>query len=296
MRNPFKKLTETDKRVAAIRADLQAARNQLAAIDAEEAEALADSMRFATWSTKRAVAASEVDRLERLATVTESAATETAKAEADAAARRETAAARKEGEELGKLLHTDGVRIFSEAINLAKRCALHSLKVAALNARLPEGEPPIPAADILARDHGAEPRQDRRSREVDLWVAATTGAIIGDQDAVASEDGVHGQVHVMGGTVRWKCIKRRFRETEFHPSTIADWPGALFSLIRLPRLDAPGLLFDGAVMTPEAVAALDVAATVAPRSKPPRSTQIELIPIDPTWPPPVTTEADDAAA
>lgn len=290
----FRKPSEAEKRIATVRADLKAARDKLAAIDAEEAEALADSMKFAAWSTKRAAAANELDRLERLATVTENTAAEATKSEAEATARREIAAARKDAEELAKFIRTDGARIFGEVLDLAKRCAQQSLAAKALNERLPDGEAPIPAADILARDFGAEPRKDVRSREVELWVASTTGAIIGDQDAVASDGGVHGSVHVFGGTMRWKCIKRRFRETEFHPAVSFDWPGSFHELLRLPRLDAPGPAFDGSVVTLEPVADLDVAAVLAARKKPPRPTQIELIPIDPTWPPPATAEADAA--
>ncbi|QHP69560.1 hypothetical protein EI171_21075 [Bradyrhizobium sp. LCT2] len=298
MRNPFRKPTEADKRIAAVRTDLQAARDQLAAIDAEEAEALADSIRFAAWSTKRAAAASEVDRLERLATVTENTAAEATKAEAAAAARREIATARKTANDLAARIRTDGQRIAAELLQLAKEAAQQALDAKRLNEALPDGEAPIPAADVIARDFGAEPRKDIRSRTVELWVAETTGAIIGDQDAVASNDGVHGSVHVFGGTMRWKCVKRRFRETEFHPSALADWPGDLFSLIRLPRLDGPGFAFDGSRMTPEAVADLDIAAATTPRRKQPRPTQVELIPVDATWPPAdgVAAEANRNAA
>ncbi|MCK1618058.1 hypothetical protein IVA96_15675 [Bradyrhizobium sp. 159] len=295
MRNPFRK-SEVDKRIAAVRADLKAARDQLAAIDAEEADALADSLRFAAWSTKRAAAAGEVDRLERLATVTESADTETAKAEADAAARREIAAARKAANDLTARIKTDGQRIAAELLKLAKEAAQQALDAKRLNENLPEGEMPVPFADIVARDFGAEPRKDVRSREVELWVVADDGRIVGDQAAVVSSDSITGHLHVAGAGIRWRCARRKFKEVEFHPSTLADWPGDLFSLIRLPHLDGPGFAFDGSLMTTEAVADLDVDAAIAPRKKPPRSTQIELIPIDPTWPPPVTTEADDAAA
>lgn len=285
MRNPFKKATEADKRFAAVRAELRAARDQLAAIDAEEVEALADSMRFAAWSTKRAAAANEVDRLERLATVTENTAAEATKSEADAAARREIAAARKAANDLAARIRTDGQRIAAELLQLTKDAAQQALDAKRLNESLPDGEPPIPAADVIARDFGAEPRKDVRARDVELWVAETTGDIIGNQDQVMSDDGVHGSVHVFGGTMRWKCIKRRFRETEFQPAVSFDWPGSFHQLLRLPRLDAPGCLFDGSLMVPETVADLDVAAVVAPRKKPPRSTQIELIPVDPAWPP-----------
>lgn len=83
-----------------MRAELKAARDQLATIDGEEAEALENSAKFAAWSQKRAALVGEVDRLERLTTVTENTAAEATKSEVDAAARREIAAARKTAADL----------------------------------------------------------------------------------------------------------------------------------------------------------------------------------------------------
>jgi hypothetical protein len=171
-------------------------------------------------------------------------------------------------------------------LQLVKEAAQQSLEAKALNASLPEGETPIPAADILARDHGAEHRKDIKSREVELWVIAGTGDIVGNQGAVVSTDGVTGQLNDPYSSFRPRCMRRRFRETEYHPRTLTDWPGDLFSLVRLPRLDGPGFLFDGSLLTVEAVAALDVAAAVKPAARrQPRPVQIELTPVDPTWPP-----------
>ncbi|MDH2341507.1 hypothetical protein [Bradyrhizobium sp. SSUT77] len=274
-----------------MQADLYAARAQLGLIDARKTAAQADSAAFARWSAERNAAALEVDRQAGLIETHETEAETARRADADAAARREIAAARKAAANLADRIRTDGTRIITELLQLTQDCARQSLAAKALNEALPEGEPPVPVADIVARDFGAEPRKDIRSREVDLWVAETTGAIIGDQNAVASGDGLHGQVHVFGGSMRWKCLKRRFREVEFHPSAAADWPGDLSSLIRLPRLDGPGFVFDGARLIPEAVADLDVAATLAPRKRQPRSTQVELIPIGP-WPPAETSPGE----
>jgi hypothetical protein len=95
------------------------------------------------------------------------------------------------------------------------------------------GEAPIPAADILARDFGAEDRKDLRSRETTLWVVADDGRLVGDQAAVNSADGITGQLHLPGAGFRFRCVRRKFREIEFNPRTLPDWPGDLFSLIRL---------------------------------------------------------------
>ncbi|WP_157113540.1 hypothetical protein [Bradyrhizobium embrapense] len=61
---------------------------------------------------------------------------------------------------------------------------------------------------ILARDFGAEPRRDLKSRTVTLWVRESDGQIIGDQDRVDSADGVTGQFFVPGTTFQWKCARR----------------------------------------------------------------------------------------
>ncbi|MCK1424598.1 MULTISPECIES: hypothetical protein [unclassified Bradyrhizobium] len=296
MRNPFKR-TENDKRAAALQAELKAACAKLADLDAGKVAAQVDSVAFAKWSAERNAAALEVDRLTGLIETNETEAETARKAEADAATRREIAAARKAANDLAARIRTDGQRIAAELLQLAKDAAQQALDAKRLNETLPDGEAPIPAADIIARDFGAEPRKDIASRTVDLWVAETSGDIIGGQDAVASDDGINGQVHVFGGSMRWKCVKRRFRETEFHPATSFDWPGSFYELLRLPRFDAQGCLFDGSLMVPEAVADLDVAAAVAPRKKTPRSTQIELVPVDPAWPPAdAKSEADRNSA
>lgn len=299
MRNPFRKQTEADKLAAALRADLQAARAKLAELDAGKVAAMSDSIVFAKWSSERAAASLEVDRRAGLLETHEVEANAAQTAEADAAIRREFEAARKAAADLAARIRTDGQRIAAELLQLAKDAAQQSLLAKALNERLPAGEAPVPAADILARDLGAEPRKDIRWREIDLWVSLNSGEVIGDQDAVASEDGVHGQVHVFGGTMRWKCLKRRFREVEFHPSTAPDWPGDLHSLIRLPRLDGPGFLFDGSRMTVDDAASLDITAVTGQRRKQPRPTQVELIPADLSWPPvdaPIASEADRNSA
>ncbi|OKO73040.1 hypothetical protein [Bradyrhizobium sp. NAS96.2] len=290
--NPFRKLSEAEKRIAELQAELKSARSKLAEVDFGKAAALADSVVFAKWSGQRAGAAAEVERLTALIETIETDAEIARRSEADAAKRRETAAARKAAEALANRVQTEGRDLAGRLLSLMQECARQSLAAKVLNADLPEGEAPIPSADILARDIASEPRKDIRSRDVVLWVAETNGVPIGDQAAVASDDGVRGQADV--GSMRVKCVRRDFHETEYHPIATLDWPGDLFSLIRLPRLDGPGVLVDGSFMTIEAVAAMDIAAVMKPTKRPARPVQIELRPTDPTWPPaPAATTDDD---
>ena len=283
MRLPFRK-TEADKRITAARTGLDAARAQLIEVDAEESAALGDSVAYAAWREKRAAVVAEVERHERLVEALEAGAEATRVHDEAEAERKVLAAARDDVDLLVKRIRGFGA-LAEQMLQLATECARQELAANVLNARLPVGEKPIPIASVVARDFGAEPRQDIPSRDIELWVAETTGTPIGDQSAVASTDGIHGQVQVMGGTMRWKCVKRVFRETKYHPRTLFDWPGSIHQSLRLPRFDAPGTLFDGSLLTIEAVAALDVAAAVKPAKRKPRAVQVELVPIDPTWPP-----------
>jgi hypothetical protein len=277
--------SETDKRLPPAKADLTAQRAKLTAIDAGEAAALGDAAAYAKWREGRAAVVAEVERLERLIAALEAGA-EAARVHDEAeATRRRLAAARKAADDLAMRIKIDGQRIATELLQLMREAAQQSLQAKMLNAELPEGEAPVPTADILARDFGATPREDIRSREVDLWVMAGTGAVVGDQRAVISADGITGHFNAAGGSMRPRCLKRRFRETEYRPAETPDWPGNLFALVKLPHFTGPGPLFDGSILTIEQVAALDVDAAAKPAKKPKRPVQVELAPIDPTWPP-----------
>jgi hypothetical protein len=277
--------SDNEKRLVAARGDLDAAIAKLAAIDAGKAAALSDNAAFRKWQSDRSEAAIEVDRLTALVASLQGDAEAARISDEREATRRRLAAARKDAGDLAQRIQIDGQRIAAELLQLARDAAQQALEAKALNADLPEGETPIAAADILARDAGAAPRKDLRSREVALWVVAGTGAIVGNQGAVVSKDGVTGQLDDPFSSMRPRCVKRRFREIEYQPHMLSDWPGDFHTLVRLPRLDGPGFLFDGALLTTEAVAAINVDATVKPAKRQPRPVQIELIPVDPVWPP-----------
>jgi hypothetical protein len=108
---------------------------------------------------------------------------------------------------------------------------------------------------------------------------------------VISDDGT-GFANI-GPSMRWRCVKRTFRQTEYLPQQVFDFPATLFSLVKLPRFTAPGLLYDGATQLIEDVASMDIDAVITPAPKPRWSAQIKLTPVDPTWPPAgVVNEAD----
>src|SRR4051794_18417032 len=127
MKNPFRKPSEADKHAAALRADLDAARAQLAAIDAGKSAARSDSVAFAKWSADRSAAALEVDRRSGLIEAHETEAEQARRAEADAAARQEIAAARKAAADLADRIRKDGARIMTDLLQLTQDCARQSL-------------------------------------------------------------------------------------------------------------------------------------------------------------------------
>jgi hypothetical protein len=150
----------------------------------------------------------------------------------------------------------------------------------ALNANLPDGEPPIGIADFLARDTAVLPRVDLKTDELDLWVLRDSGGLVGNQDAVTAIDDDTG--FFSANHMRFNCAKRRFRSTTFHPAQVSDHPGHLFALVRLPNFDGPGVAFDGAYMTIEQIAALNLDPPKTEK-KSRRPVQTELTPIN-LWP------------
>ena len=218
---------DNEKRLASARADLGAARAQLTAIDGGKAAALSDNAAFVKWQHDRSEAAIEVDRLTALVATIEGDA-ETARIHDEAEAkRRRLAEARMGAADLAKRVVTDGPRIAAEAMHLLKAVAQQQLEAVALNRNLPEGELPIPVADVLARDAGALPRKDLNSHEIELWVSATTGELIGDQrNVVISDDGATGFANI-GPSMRWRCVRRKFRQVEYLPQQVFDFPAAL---------------------------------------------------------------------
>jgi hypothetical protein len=275
-----------DRQLVAGRADLGAAQRRLSALLAREDAASASADRWALWTAERDAAAAEVARLTALVAKLEADA-EAVRAEAEAEAlRKRLAAARKGADDLAIRIKTDGQRIVAELLQLAREAPQQALEAKFLNANLPEGEVPVLAADILARDAGALPRENQRSREVSLWVVAGTGAIVGNQGAVISSDGITGELNSAYSSMRPRCIRRKFKETVYIPSQIFDWPGALYASLKLPSFTGPGLLFDGSTLVIEDVAALDIEALLQPAKQPQRATQIEINPYHPKWPPP----------
>jgi hypothetical protein len=281
----FGRKTEAEKALDATKVDLAAARATLAEINSKEVGALANSVTFAAWSTERNAASAEIDRLERLTAALVSGAETQQRNEADAALRKRIADTRKANDALVARIRTDGPRLSTELKTLMRDVAKATIETIALNEDLPEGEAFIGIADFMARDTAVLPRVDLKTEELSLWVLRDSGGLVGNQDAVTAIDDETGYFDANG--MRFKCAKRRFKSTTFHPALACDHPGHLFSLVRLPNFDGPGVSFDGAFLTIEQVAALNLDPPKADK-KSRRPTQTELTPIGP-WTPPALT-------
>lgn len=285
--------SETEKRLNAARADLSGAQSKLSAIVAGEEKALlADGAVYKAWRADRDAAATDVEHQTQLIAVLEAGAEATRRHDADVALRGRISDARKAADELSARIQSEGRRIAAELRQLMRDAAVSTMNTMELNSILPEGEAPVPVADFLARDTAVLPRVDIRSEEVALWVRRDNGILVGDQDNVQPNDDGTGHFDANGG--RFQCVKRRFRSTTFHPGIAGDHPGHLFARVRLPNFDAPGLSFDGSLMTIEAVAAMEVEPK-RPPSGSRRTVETELTPLDP-WPlPGMPSEAERAA-
>jgi hypothetical protein len=290
----FGRKSESEKKLDAAKVDLAAAKAKLAAINSKEAVALIDSAAFAAWSTERNAALSEVDRLERLTAGLAKGAEDQKRDEADAALRKRIADARKANDALAARIRTDGGRLLTELKTLMRDVAQATIDTNALNANLPGDEAPIAIADFLARDTAVFPRIDLKTEELELWVMRDTGNLVGNQDAVTAIDGETG--YFDANNMRFKCVKRRFKSSTFHPPLAGDHPGHLFSLVRLPAFDGPGTAFDGAFLTIEHVATMSVDPPKAEK-KSRRPTRTELTPVVEAWAPPVLKigSGDEAA-
>ncbi len=287
----FGRKSESEKKLDAAKVDLAAARVKLNAIDAKEVEALGNGATFAAWNQDRNAASAEIDRLERWIAALQAGDEAQKRHSAEEAIRKRIADARKTNEVLTARIRTEGPRLSFELKALMRDVAQATIEATALNANLPDGEMPIAIADLVARDTEVFPRVEIKTEELSLWVMRDSGQLVGNQDAVTAIDDANG--HFSANNMRFNCAKRRFRRTTFHPPQATDHPGHLFSLVRLPNFDRPGVAFDGAFMIIEQVAALNLDPPKSDK-KSRRRTETELVPIG-EWPAPVSDVSSEEA-
>ena len=119
-----------------------------------------------------------------------------------------------------------------------------------LNKAAPEGFPPLVYADDIARGAPALPREELSSKIVEQWCFKSTGNRVGDQDAV--QGGM-----LPGGPYApaQRCELRSFRHVRYSPAETARYAPPISTELRFPRWDGAGIIFDGAFVTPNGVAA-----------------------------------------
>ncbi|MVT69984.1 hypothetical protein GPL21_33410 [Bradyrhizobium pachyrhizi] len=283
--------SETDARLAAVRTDLVAAKARLAEIDTRRAAALEDSRAFATWSGERQSAATEIDRLEQLIASVIADDEASRKDEAEAAVRKRIVAARKNNAAVAERMRTEYPKLAAQLKALARDVALSQLETNAINRALPEGTPHLQDANNLARGRAAIPRENVSEKTVSLWVRATDGSLMGDQDAIVDVGGIG---HLFVNNTRVDCVRREFRSIQYHPEIWCEIPEHFHKHLSLPNCDRQGADFQGHFLIEEHVAALDLDPAKQDKEQR-RPVQTELIPTS-DWVVPETKPIGEAAA
>jgi len=279
----FGRKTEIEKRLAATRNELTTAQAKLAAIDANETEALLNGATYSAWRAERGDAATEVDRLTHLIAVLEAGDEAARQHDVDEAFRKRVDAARKNNAVIAERMRTEGAKLATALKALARDVAASQVETDAINRVRPDGTPALQDANNLARGRAAIPRENISEKTIDLWCRATDGGLLGDQDAIVPVDSRTG--HLFVNNMRVDCVRREFRSVQYHPEIWSEIPENFHSTLRLPNFDRQGVDFDGQRMVEEHVAALNLDAPKA-ETKSRRPVQTELIPLE-AWAPPV---------
>jgi hypothetical protein len=110
-----------------------------------------------------------------------------------------------------------------------------------LNRKLGDDEEPIAGADFLARYRAAKPREVISEQEIQLWCFAENGNLIGDQDAIFVPTTGDGNIGFLRGSPhhKTKCVRRRFKQIEFHPAESAEHIDAIWIHCACPAWTAP---------------------------------------------------------
>jgi hypothetical protein len=277
----FTRRTEEEKALASARSDLATAQKKRATLAAREDAAATSTDKYALWCSERDATDNDIARLTKLVAARENSLQEAARAAAEAEARQKVEACRAENALVTERFRTDGVKFITELLKLTRDAAAAAAEAQRLNASLPPGVEPIKIGDFAARDLPTVLREVIATEDQLLWVNAS-GVPVGDQDAVVEGEDGTGTLQINRAT-QIICTKRKFRSTTFRPAFTPDPAGFFFSQLRLPFPDRPGVAFDGAYMTLQTVAAIDVEPPPAPKLAPP-SIRTELVPLDP-WPP-----------
>src|SRR6202022_4061520 len=160
---------------------------------------------------------------------------------------------------IAERLRTDGAKLSSALKALERDVAASQGETAALNRVLPDGMAHLQDANSLARARPAMPREDISEKTLSLWVRATDGSLMGDQDRIVEVDAKSG--HLFVNNMRVDCVRRQFKSVPYPPPEWAAVPEAFHAMLRIPNFDRQGVDFDGSRLVEEAVAELHLEPT-----------------------------------
>jgi hypothetical protein len=258
-------VTKIEKQLEQARADRDAINHELTALGgASKAEASRTSATFAEWRAAVDKRTGERERLDICISTLE-AEVEQAKwdaARADLLSRR--AALEKQTTVLARRITEEGAKSAAVLVQLAEETKANAADVEKLNRELSDDEQLI-HADHIARHRNPVPREDLEATFVDLWTYASNGELISDQDAVVERSRDRG--YIPGSEVRrtpTHVVRKRFKQVRYLAPGDREYFEPLISVMRLPRFDGPGMMFDRGQVVEE------------PRA--PRQELMELIP------------------
>jgi hypothetical protein len=231
-------VTKIEKQLEQARADRDAINHELTALDASKAEASRTSATFAEWRASVDKKTGEQERLDICIAALEAEVEQQKRdaARADLLSRR--AALEKETAALACRINLDGAKAAEVLVQLTEEATANAKAVAELNRELADNEQLI-HADHIARHRDPAPRKNLGETAVDLWVFKDTEALVGDQDAVVERSYERG-ISPAGHPV----VRKRFRQLRYLAAGHREYADPLSSVLRLPRFDAPGMLFD----------------------------------------------------
>jgi hypothetical protein len=237
-------VTKIEKQLDQARIDLDAVNHELMALEAAKAEASKTSATFAKWRASVDEKTGERERLE-ICVVTLEAEVEQHKQEAaraDLLSRR--AALEKQTNALARKITEEGSKAAALLVQLAEEASANAQAVEQLNRELSNDEQ-LFHADHLARHRDPAPRENLEESIVDLWTFESSGELVGDPDLVRALSYERGVIPAIGASLRnTPVIRKRFKQVRYLERGDREYAEPLADVLRLPRFDGPGILFD----------------------------------------------------
>jgi hypothetical protein len=237
-------VTKTAKLLGQASADLAAANQKLADLDAAKAEAVKTSAAFSKWRTEREGTALET---ERLALLVETLAADLEREQADdarAALTSRKTDLQKQSAALARRISEEGAAAAAVLVKLAEEGKINANAVELLNRELALDEQLLPA-DFMARHRDPAPRENLEETTVDLWTFERTGELVSNPDDVVDRDYARGYIPGTGVSRNpTPVIRKRFRQIRYLAAGDREHFEPLGSAMRLPRFDGPGMTFD----------------------------------------------------